>query len=496
MSGQPLKQSTTYTTIDPSLLLDNSPSVAGNDLFPTISRDFAPDAASARPSVNTDVRKALEHPGSFRKDGGPSPPKQIGDIFNFDVEFPASSPEPPTPEQNPDLPKDSRRRRTLIDKLSKRLLDTFFSGNHYPEESELKNLAKRTKLPLHTVKNWFGNARSRKKPTQNSEDEKGKRKSGMNSAISRYLAAPISNEIAGDFTGLYQTIQHGVAELEYRSVRQPVLYQPQFGTNRLSVPKDRLGIPTFPGELYSEMSSYTPAYFEPSPRELSPRPDYFAAPHSVLSTKTKGSRFSGLSTLSSDSRRSRKGRRRWKAANKRETFDGNIAFHCTSPGCGKCFISRSEWIRHEETVHWPQCSWICCKDFRDVGMNEDMFEACKSKPEADRTFFRKDHFKSHLKAWHYPTYRLTSLKDMETLARSWSNNITYTVDHECLRCTACDSTFPTWPARREHVQQHFKNGVYIWKTQIRAIEEGSVFVPPKIPGILYGPSFYTYLFTD
>ncbi|KAF2121606.1 hypothetical protein BDV96DRAFT_668333 [Lophiotrema nucula] len=121
-----------------------------------------------------------------------------------------------------------------------------------------------------------------------------------------------------------------------------------------------------------------------------------------------GSTGSVQSVNSVSSRGSRKGRRRWKA---NPSDDPSVEptpgpYHCTFPGCGKTFISRYEWTRHEESVHYPQKSWVCCKSvdmslallWNDPALLpstllhilQKLFSTCLHRAEGERTFSRKD----------------------------------------------------------------------------------------------------------
>lgn len=68
-----------------------------------------------------------------------------------------------TPQKVPqpiDVPR-KKKKRTRINDATKKMLNTHFSFNPYPTESETMDLARTTKLTAQIIKTWFTNRRSR-----------------------------------------------------------------------------------------------------------------------------------------------------------------------------------------------------------------------------------------------------------------------------------------------------------------------------------------------
>lgn len=74
------------------------------------------------------------------------------------------------------------------------------------------------------------------------------------------------------------------------------------------------------------------------------------------------------------------------------------------------------------------------------------FQACHEKTLAERTFYRKDHLRQHLRLMHGVKFD----PHMDT----WKST-TFTISS---KCGFCPSVFNTWQARADHLAAHFRNG--------------------------------------
>lgn len=168
----------------------------------------------------------------------------------------------------------------------------------------------------------------------------------------------------------------------------------------------------------------------------------------------------------------------------------NKKYHCTWPPCIQSFARKSDWKRHEETIHAPQEEWICMphhpvnfhglhdnsntlKSYRcefcatssifttdtmahDVTSaadehltNEHKYLPCFDKPLAERTFARKDKLKQHLQQVHGQD------GPMSTYQTGWVRSLNEDAVFECLFCKASGMS---WSQRVEHVAAHFETG--------------------------------------
>ncbi|KAF2190613.1 hypothetical protein K469DRAFT_389084 [Zopfia rhizophila CBS 207.26] len=177
-----------------------------------------------------------------------------------------------------------------------------------------------------------------------------------------------------------------------------------------------------------------------------------------------------------DSRGSRRGRRRWKPVSSHpiettatSSQPKNI-FYCTFSGCNRFFSQQYEWVRHEESVHYPQKKWICCQTLEipeNVRQNIVMkggapapwpqnFDACLKQPEDHRTFYRKDHLVQHIQQVHLGKKSLIPTD----LLQLWADDACEPLAGDpILRCGFCGDDLPSWTARRHHVAAHFKKGL-------------------------------------
>lgn len=146
---------------------------------------------------------------------------------------------------------------------------------------------------------------------------------------------------------------------------------------------------------------------------------------------------------------------------------GPITFHCTF--CRATFQKKHRWQRHEETIHLSVHSWTCAPDGpiiidaaglsrcvfcresspSEAHIAEHHFDDCQKRRVEDRTFDRKDHIKQHLGRVHLVTpERLACDLDQ------WKTSIT----EFWSQCGFCGSVLETWPARADHLADHFKVG--------------------------------------
>jgi hypothetical protein len=142
---------------------------------------------------------------------------------------------------------------------------------------------------------------------------------------------------------------------------------------------------------------------------------------------------------------------------------GARIFQCTF--CADTFSSKYDWQRHEKSLHLALERWICspngglahidgqpvCIFCRMPNPNNEHLEthnylACQEKTLTERTFYRKDHLRQHLKLFH-------SVK-LDPLMESWKSMMSEIKSS----CGFCPCVFTTWEQRVDHLAAHFKNG--------------------------------------
>jgi hypothetical protein len=154
-----------------------------------------------------------------------------------------------------------------------------------------------------------------------------------------------------------------------------------------------------------------------------------------------------------------------------------LRYCCTF--CTERFRDKYRWKRHEESTHAPQKWWVCkpvrpsqdspplctlCyfRAGRPEQCGHDM-QPCWSKPETNRTFYRKDNLVQHLVGVHKAQVITTAL--IKELTEDISS-----VPYD-LTCHFCEHESATWQDRASHIAAHFENGMTM--ADWRAPEAGS-----------------------
>nr|WNZ75527.1 hypothetical protein [Trichoderma harzianum] len=171
-------------------------------------------------------------------------------------------------------------------------------------------------------------------------------------------------------------------------------------------------------------------------------------------------------------------------------------YQCTF--CTDTFKSRYDWTRHEATLHlalerwsclpagpkrWgpgaatPKCSLCDSSDTTDAHLESHHISDCIMKPQALRTFHRKDHLLQHLRLAH-------GIDKMIPSMHSWKSKISEVKS----RCGFCGETFSLWSDRNDHLVDHFRRGKSMkdWKGD-RGLEPSvAMLVQSAMPPYLIG----------
>jgi hypothetical protein len=195
------------------------------------------------------------------------------------------------------------------------------------------------------------------------------------------------------------------------------------------------------------------------------------------------SHSSGGSFASSYSRQSRgsfgsvpsfirgRGRRRRRRAPPAQRAEDSLqeplkTFQCTF--CTETFRTKHDWQRHEKSLHLSLERWVCSPDgpkalnpetgimscvFCGVSDPDDAhfeshnFSGCVERTQEERTFYRKDHLRQHLKLVH-------SAKFVQWSMDKWRVNTPQIRS----RCGFCGIVMDSWSIRVDHLAEHFKTG--------------------------------------
>jgi hypothetical protein len=204
----------------------------------------------------------------------------------------------------------------------------------------------------------------------------------------------------------------------------------------------------------------------------------FQAP-SISSLDTGRSSTSDVSFASGRSHRSRgslasslgdKDRRRRRRAPVTQRLSVQAAksraariFQCTF--CTDTFPAKYDWQRHEKSLHLGLERWTCCpkggtievdgvphcvfcgsEDATQEHLETHNFMACSEKTLQERTFYRKDHLRQHLKLSHGTKF--------DPWMEAWKSTTTEIKS----KCGFCPQLFMTWQQRADHLAAHFRNG--------------------------------------
>ncbi|AEO55367.1 C2H2 transcription factor [Thermothelomyces thermophilus ATCC 42464] len=141
-------------------------------------------------------------------------------------------------------------------------------------------------------------------------------------------------------------------------------------------------------------------------------------------------------------------------------------YQCTF--CPDTFRTKHDWQRHEKSLHLSLERWVCCPNGPQAfnpenGQMSCVFcghpnpdeahieshnhSACQERTIGERTFYRKDHLRQHLKLVH-------SAKFMSWSMEQWKA----TTPEIRSRCGFCGTVMDTWSIRVDHLAEHFKKG--------------------------------------
>lgn len=164
--------------------------------------------------------------------------------------------------------------------------------------------------------------------------------------------------------------------------------------------------------------------------------------------------------------RHRRRRHRSRAIGLADTHRVVQKFQCTF--CTETFKTKYDWKRHEKSLHLSLEQWECsphgssqmhaeqgCLACVYCGLREPQqdhaeqhnYLGCAGKSLVERTFYRKDHIRQHLRLVHGVSFQPWSMD-------SWR----MPVPEIRSRCGFCGHLLCSWDDRVDHISDHFKSG--------------------------------------
>ncbi|KAL8409699.1 hypothetical protein RB594_007957 [Gaeumannomyces avenae] len=378
----------------------------------------------------------------------------------------ASSSQPPTQPPTPGPGKVGAR----LSKEAVRILKNWYSTHSrhpYPSDDEKESLQRLTGLSKLQISNWLANYRRRSKYTQPRSTSPNVRSHSILGSIEipRRRGTPSPLDIRGPTT--YEDMN----PLQRWQVSPPE-NEPASATDIARAISASSGVSSGLGSPFS--APYTDdgsGRSQGHPSSASSLGTSRSSGGSLASAFSFGSRNS-LGSLGSLPRGRRRRRKRPAAAtgpsgSKRIPLSQPLkTFQCTF--CTETFRTKHDWGRHEKSLHLSLERWVCCpkgaKAFNqeakqiqcvfcgdanpdEAHLDTHNFAPCQEKSRDERTFYRKDHLRQHLKLVHnakFTPWSMTSWEETTAEIRS--------------RCGFCGIIMDSWSIRVEHLAEHFKTG--------------------------------------
>ncbi|RYP26272.1 hypothetical protein DL767_008122 [Monosporascus sp. MG133] len=359
------------------------------------------------------------------------------------------------PPQNPqNMPKIGARFSRESVKILKNWVSTH-SKHPYPTEEEKENLQRMTGLSKTQITNWLANARRRGKIhiTRATSPHIGR---GYAQAID-IPQRPGTPSLFANMNPL-QRWAHSPPENEPASVTAiaravSASYSQTSSTSGRNSPY----ISTFSddGSSRSLCNQSSASSFGTS----------HSSGGSFASSFSHNSR--GSSVPSFVRTRGRRRRRRAPPRRAEEVLSQPLkTFQCTF--CTETFRTKHDWQRHEKSLHLSLERWVCCPNGpRDVNPENNVpscvfcglaspddahveshnYSGCIERTKEERTFYRKDHLRQHLKLVH-------NVKFLQWSMDKWRVNSPEIRS----RCGFCGIIMDSWSMRVDHLAEHFKTG--------------------------------------
>lgn len=344
-------------------------------------------------------------------------------------------------------------------KILKNWLSTH-SKHPYPNDEEKKMLQRQTGLDKTQITNWLSNARRRKKIIAPRSTSPGVRTWANAIDIPVRVGTPASFEHMNPL----QRWQNSPPENEPASVtaiaRAVTASSSSNISSGLSSPFSHRFSDDGSGKSLCAVSS------------ASSMDNSFSSGGSFASAFSRASRGShgSFNSLETGRRRRRRKVSLRKPEGKQAISTPLLAplksFQCTF--CTETFRTKHDWQRHEKSLHLSLERWICtpegprafnpengqvsCVFCGEANPSEAHVEAhnhsaCLERSLGERTFYRKDHLRQHLKLVHNVKFVTWSMEQWKVATPEIRS-----------RCGFCGIVMDTWTIRVDHLAEHFKSG--------------------------------------
>ncbi|KAK4043362.1 C2H2 transcription factor [Parachaetomium inaequale] len=334
-------------------------------------------------------------------------------------------------------------------KILKNWLSTH-SKHPYPNDEEKEMLQKQTGLSKTQITNWLANTRRRNKNAVSQRSTSPGVRSWANPIdIPQRRRTPASLEHMNPL----QRWQHSPPENEPASVTAIAR-----AVNSASSISSGLNSP-YSANFTDDGSGRSLCDSNISSANTS-------RSHSSASAYSYGSRGSFGSGGSSIPRGRRRRRRKAPAPTTATHAGPAKTFQCTF--CTETFRTKHDWQRHEKSLHLSLERWVCSPNGAqafnpengqmscvfcghpnpdEAHIDSHNFSACQERTMGERTFYRKDHLRQHLKLVHGTNFTSWSMEQWKA-----------TTPEIRSRCGFCGTVMDTWSIRVDHLAQHFKEG--------------------------------------
>ncbi|KAJ9132519.1 C2H2 type zinc finger domain-containing protein [Pleurostoma richardsiae] len=365
-----------------------------------------------------------------------------------------------TPSENdlvepkpPAMPKIGAR----FSRESVKILKNWLSSHHrhpYPSEEEKDTLQRQTGLNKTQITNWLANARRRGKiqaPRATSPHVKSwsnpidipKRKGTPafenKNPLERWVDSPPENEPAS-VTAIARAVTASTSGLSSGLNSPHSFNETDDGSGRSLCNQSST---SSLGTSQSSGGSFASAY----------------------SHASRGS-FGSLGSLGRGRRRRRRRAPPARPDEKTPLHAPLKTFQCTF--CTETFRTKHDWQRHEKSLHLSLERWVCapsgpmavnpetkvmsCVFCGEANPDEAHIEihnysSCQERTLEERTFYRKDHLRQHLKLVHNVKFVSWSMEPWKAATPEIRS-----------RCGFCGIVMDTWTIRVDHLAEHFKTG--------------------------------------
>lgn len=376
---------------------------------------------------------------------------------------------------------------------ARQILEDEFATNPYPCNWEFDIIAHQANLDVKKVRNWFNNTRARKKGEGVFAPSSVQNTLTCSDRETAVCADPhetthkLKSKLSKDSLEVLDLQAEGVLDPPQPPLALYLAQSYQEEGVELNDIQAAMDSDAFSGSVYSDRGAWSAS------RRGSAVDSIVSSEGTAPTTYTVSSNGS-ISNISSFGRERRRGRRRmaWKESPHTRSINGvnsagqpqkDLPFFCTF--CPRAFKTKYEWIRHEDSVHALRTTWICC-DTRgtllqscpfcgqnhpdDAHMATHKYQQCRSKPEAQRTFYRRDHFVQHLHHVHFANAKHPSVRvgcqarlmateghmfGCKDLSMTWRKfGAPMKKDDPMLHCGFCGKKSKDWSERCEHVAEH------------------------------------------